>query len=300
MHGVYGTIPADLAQIPSDAVQFSPLMPGAANLELQAPASLDSMTMLAPRGNIEREYTIALGLRALQPGATLIVVAPKDQGGTRLRKNLATLGCLSDQTHRRHHRICTCRRPDMLTGLNEAIAAGSPRLIATLGVWSQPGVFSWDRLDPGSALLLQYLPQLRGRGADFGCGTGVLTRSLLQTGNVQHITLIDIDRRAIDAARRNICDGRVAFLWADVRTADEVPKPLDFVAMNPPFHDQGGEDQDLGRAFICRAADVLRPGGVCLLTANRHLPYEAIMQSRYASVRLLVQTEGFKIYEAQK
>ena len=32
---------------------------------------------------------------------------------------------------------------------------------------------------------------------------------------------------------------------------------LDFVVMNPPFHDGGTEDRSLGEAFIRRAAAVL-------------------------------------------
>ncbi|HCJ19591.1 MAG TPA: methyltransferase, partial [Hyphomonas sp.] len=37
------------------------------------------------------------------------------------------------------------------------------------GVWSRPGLFSWNRIDAGSELLADSVPEnIRGRGADFG------------------------------------------------------------------------------------------------------------------------------------
>ncbi len=138
-----------------------------------------------------------------QPGGAFTALAPKDKGGTRLRKELQAFGCAVEETARRHHRIAVCARPAHLTGVDEALSDGGPRLVADLGLWSQPGVFSWDRVDPGTALLLEHLPALSGRGADFGCGIGILARAILASTKVEQITLIDIDRRAIAAAQRN-------------------------------------------------------------------------------------------------
>ena len=45
---------------------------------------------------------------------------------------------------------------------------------------------------------------------------------------------------------------------------------------------------------------MLRSGGVCLLTANRHLPYEAVMKPLFSQITLLAQERGYKIYAAVK
>jgi 16S rRNA (guanine1207-N2)-methyltransferase len=169
-----------------------------------------------------------------------------------------------------------------------------------MGLWSQPGLFSWDRIDPGSALLAHAMPPLAGRGADFGCGYGYLARAVLASPSVQHLSLIDLDRRAVSAARRNVADARVQFIWDDVRAARLDAGSLDFVVMNPPFHDAGAEDKALGHTFIKRAADVLRKGGSCWLTANRHLPYEAVLASHFASASLKADRGGYKVYEAKR
>ncbi len=166
-----------------------------------------------------------------------------------------------------------------------AIEAGGPQFVEALGLWSQPGVFSWNRIDPGSALLAEQLPPLAGRGADLGCGAGALSIVALASPEVSELSLIDIDRRAIEAARRNIKDARARFFWADARRGDADLKDLDFIVMNPPFHDGGAEDQSLGKAFIQSAAKMLRKGGALWFTANRHLPYEAVMKPLFRAHR---------------
>lgn len=298
--GVYGTIPPAVMAPPGRAVQFSPLVPDAAALEQCGEATLAGMTMAAPPGTVERRYAIALALRALAPGASLTVMAPRDKGGTRIARELTAFGCRVADTARRHYRICTTARPVTLSGIEEAIAAGAPRLVPEIGLWSQPGVFSWDRIDPGSALLLQHLPALAGSGADFGCGIGVLSRAALASPAIRRLTLIDNDRRAIEAARRNIDDPRAEYHWADVRDIGGTLSDLDFVIMNPPFHDGGAEDKALGQDFIRRAAAALRPGGICWLTANRHLPYEGVMKPLFEQMTLKAEAGGYKVYEAAK
>jgi 16S rRNA (guanine1207-N2)-methyltransferase len=298
--GIYGAPPAEVFEAPAKATQFSPLMPGASALESQGESTLASMTMLAPPGTLERRYAIALALRALAPGGALTALAPKDQGGTRLRKELQAFGCSVEETARRHHRIVTCARPADVTGIDQALLNGGPQLVPDLALWSQPGVFSWDRIDPGTALLIEHLPALSGRGADFGSGIGILARAVLQSAKVVHMSLVDNDRRAIEAAKRNIDDPRIRLLWADLRDPAPELAELDFVVMNAPFHDAGTEDKALALGFVKRAAEVLRKDGVCWLTANRHLPYEAVMQAHFKRADLKIETGGYKIYETRR
>jgi 16S rRNA (guanine1207-N2)-methyltransferase len=299
LDGIYGAPPAELAAPPAVAIQFSPLIPGSQKLEHQGAGSLGAMVMLAPPGTVERRHETALALRALAPGGALTILAPKDKGGSRLAKELKGFGCTVTETSRRHHRICACERPAAPVGIDQALSEGMPRLDETLGLWTQPGVFSWNRVDPGSALLQQNLPPLSGRGADLGCGIGFLSRGVLASAKVQHLVMIDIDRRALEMAVRNVADPRAEVRWADVRGRLSLGG-LDFVVMNPPFHDGGAEDQSLGQGFIRRAAEALRPGGVCWLVANRHLPYEAVLKPLFRRVTSRVEAAGYKVYEAQK
>jgi 16S rRNA (guanine1207-N2)-methyltransferase len=296
---VYGSPPLALADVPTGAAQVSPLIPGSTALEALADASLDEAIALAPPGTVERRGVIAQLLRAIKPDGRLIVMAPKDKGGSRLAGDLEGLCATFAESAKRHHRICQVRRPADLAAVSEAIAAAAPREVEGLG-WTQPGVFSWDRVDAGTALLMNTLPTLSGRGADLGAGTGVLANKVLENAGVTALALVELDRRAIDSARRNVTDPRATLHWADLRGTEPALADLDFVVMNPPFHDAGAEDRALGQVFIRRAAGALRKGGTCWLVANRHLPYEAVLGEHFARVTPHGEAGGYKVFEGRK
>ncbi|RZJ97110.1 MAG: class I SAM-dependent methyltransferase [Brevundimonas sp.] len=284
---------------PGVAIQTSPLIPGSTALETVPEGSVGEIMVYAPPGVLERRYTLALALKALKAGGRLDVMAPKDKGGSRLKKELEAFGAEVGESAKAHHRRCVVIKGDSLTGLDAAIEAGAPRLVAGLEAWSQPGVFAWDRIDPGSALLAQTLPPLKGVGADLGCGYGALATVALRSPAVTALRLYDLDRRAVEVARRNVEDPRVTVEQADVRTLP-VNGDLDFIVTNPPFHDGGAEDKRLGQTFIRQASGMLKKGGALWLVANRHLPYEAELNEAFKRVRMVADTGGYKVFEAVK
>jgi 16S rRNA (guanine1207-N2)-methyltransferase len=300
LSGLYGAPPRHLAHTPPDARQLSPLHPGAADLGAASPGSYAHIAMLAPPGTLDRRYALAQALTALALDGELIALAPKDKGGMRIAKELKAFGCAVLESSKNHFRFCAVKRPKALLATQEALIAGGPQSVEAIGLWSQPGVFSWDRMDPGSTLLAARLPPLHGHGADLGCGIGALSLVALQSPDVMQLDLIDIDRRAIHAAQRNVTDPRAHFHWRDLTSGDARSNLLDFVVMNPPFHSGAQEDKSLGQAFIRRAARMLRPGGVCWLVANRHLPYETALAETFTSVRLDHEADGYKVLEARK
>ena len=295
---LYGSPPLELHQRSASETQTSPLSLGSQALEALAPDSLEEAVVLAPPGVVERRYALALALRALKPGAALVAMAPKERGGSRLKKELEAFGCAVEESAKRHHRICHVERPAALTGVDQAIAEGAPRLVPSLGLWSQPGVFSWDRIDPGTASLIAALPPLSGAGADLGCGVGALGRAVLASAAVTRLHLVDIDRRAIDCARRNLDDPRVDLVWGDASAG--TLEGLDFVVMNPPFHDAGWETKALGQRFIQAAASALRKGGTLWMVANLHLPYEAVLEPLFTRVERRGSSGPYKVFEARK
>lgn len=296
--GCYGFPPHTLYDASHAVQQCSPLAVGATILEQQPKQHFDAITMLAPTGTIERRYAIALGLRALKSGGLMRVMGHKKKGGTRIKKELEMMGCSVQEDSQQHYRICDVTAPETITDYEAIIAAGAQQYIDAISLWSQPGVFSWDRLDAGSLTLLDILPALTGHGADLGCGIGVLSQHILRSEAVSGLELIDTDWRAIEAAKRNIDDPRARFHWEDARATQM--SGLDFMVTNPPFHDAGMEDKTLGQTFLSIAADMLKPKGICWIVANRHLPYENLLSAVFSQVYIRNETNAYKIIEAIK
>ncbi len=162
------------------------------------------------------------------------------------------------------------------------------------------GVFSADGPDPGSMLLKDVLPQdLGARVADLGAGWGYLARAVLDRSTVASCTLVEADKRALDAARMNVTDPRAVFEWADVRTYSAA-EPFDTVVTNPPFHTDRAATPDLGQDFIATSARILKRRGQLFLVANRHLPYEGHLAASFGEVAEIGGDRSYKVLRAAR
>ncbi len=169
-------------------------------------------------------------------------------------------------------------------------------------IHSLPGVFSYEELDEGTALLLKNLRVLAGsRVLDFGCGYGILGLAATSLGAGQ-VDMVDVDLLGVASARENIRinskEGISAFpedglAWAQGNT-------YDLLVSNPPFHSGKEVDFDVTEAFIEQAPRVLKPGGKLVLVANRFLRYNLQLQSSFGNVEILAQTNRFHVLTANR
>ena len=274
--------------------------------------------VLPPRQREEARALLAQAVRACAPGGIVIAAQANDEGAKSGQADLAALAGLDGQLSKYHCRVFWTRiDPARVDAdlLQTWAALDAPRRIEDArfpggGFVSRPGVFAWDRVDAASALLAAQLPAtLSGRVADLGAGVGFLSAALLQRcAGLQALDLYEAEARALDLARTNlaglaphaasVAPPAVAFHWHDV--AAGLPRSdYDAVVMNPPFHALGrGDRPDIGLAFIAAAADALRRGGQLWLVANRHLPYEDLLRTRFRDVRAVAQADGFKVVSA--
>lgn len=259
----------------------------------------------------QRDETRALLVRAVErtaPGGRVLACMPNSEGAKSGEADLARLAGPLQTLSRHHCRVFwTARLQGAIDpALADAwLAADAPRPILDGRFISRPGVFAWDRVDAASALLAEHLPDdLAGRGADLGCGYGYLGAEVLaRYRGVTAFDLYEAEARTLALAQTNLQSfaSRVelGFHWHDV--ASGLPQRYDFIVSNPPFHAQGRADRpDIGRRFIAAAADALDPGGQLWLVANRHLPYEAVLDAAFGTVRTIAQRDGFKVIVAVK
>jgi 16S rRNA (guanine1207-N2)-methyltransferase len=261
---------------------------------------------LPPRQRDEARALLARAVAQCAPGGTVVACMANDEGAKSGEADLKALCGLSGNLSKQHCRVFWST-PDPANVdvdlLARWTALDAPRPILGGRFVSRPGVFAWDRIDVASALLAAHLPaDLAGRAADLGAGWGYLSHEVLaRCPGIASLDLYEAEARALDLARSNLAEARVptAFHWHDVTSG--LPQRYDVIVSNPPFHAQGRADRpDIGRAFIAAAADALNPRGRLWLVANRHLPYEQVLDARFASVRTVAQADGFKIIEAIK
>lgn len=250
----------------------------------------------------EAQYCMARAWAMLRPGGLFMAAAANDAGGKRLEDDLGEV--LHDVQASAKHK---CRIAWVIKGDDDLPArwadAGAMRIHDKTGMWTQPGLFSWDRNDAATSLLLSCLPDdFRGRVADPGCGTGVIADHVLQhCSGIDRMLCYDADARAVEACRRNLAarhPGRAAdCAWVDLSVSQSLAI-VDAVVMNPPFHAEKAQNVGLGQSFIGNASAMLRPGGALWMVANAHLPYEELLARQFKTVEKITQAQGFKVIRA--
>jgi 16S rRNA (guanine1207-N2)-methyltransferase len=266
------------------------------------PRPFPLVLVLAPRQRDERRALLARALSQRAPGGIVVACAANDEGGRSLAADLAQLAGPVQGLSKHHCRVSwSATEASVDAGrMREWLALDAPRPILDGRYQSRPGLFAWDRIDAGSALLVQCLPgDLAGRGADLGAGYGYLSRELIERcPGVTALDLYEAESRALEQARVNLAQARLVpgLHWHDVTAG--LPHTYDFIVSNPPFHQGRADEPALGQAFLRAAAAALVPGGRLLVVANRHLPYEATLAEGFAEVRVLREADGFKVIHA--
>ncbi|MEV0273240.1 methyltransferase [Hamadaea sp. NPDC050747] len=141
------------------------------------------------------------------------------------------------------------------------------------------GVFSSDRLDPGTAVLLRKAdlpgPGTTGTLLDLGCGYGPITAVLATVAPLARVVAVDVNERARELARRN---AETLGLAQRVRVAapDEVGDEVSFdqIWSNPPIHVGKSELHALLRRWLPRLA----PDGVAWLVVGKNLGGDSLQQ----------------------
>jgi len=278
------------------------------NVVTDPDAPCDLCIVFATKHKEETLYHMARAASLLEEGGSLVVSAANDLGAPSLEKRCAELlgGVQSFSKHK-----CRVFRGRKASGrLNEELMAswlraGQLQPISGTDLVSRPGVFSWNRIDPGSRLLAEYLPEdLGGHGADLGAGYGYLSHTLLSRSHaVTELHLFEAEQKALEAARRNLAafasGVRLHFHWHDVTAGLPIDR-LDFVIMNPPFHTGRDAEPGLGQAFIRVALASLKSGGRLYFVANRHLPYEKVIRTFAGREKTLAERDGYKVMEVRK
>lgn len=182
--------------------------------------------------------------------------------------------------------------------------------IQTIGTWedqpiySKPGVYGWDKIDAGSALLIEQLKkeesiwQHSDSMLDLGCGYGFLT---LASGWLPCTRRVATDNNAGALA----CMSKNARAWnlpVEIVAADkgdQVSGKFDLVLCNPPFHRGFDVDRDLTREFLLAAKNKLNANGTAVFVVNSFITLEKKLSGLFSRTKLLADNRQFKVLALQ-
>jgi 16S rRNA (guanine1207-N2)-methyltransferase len=168
-------------------------------------------------------------------------------------------------------------------------AASRPRTVRldlpdrSLTLTTDRGVFSGDRVDPGTKYLLLDGPPLPATGTfvDLGCGYGPIACTLAARKPAATVWAVDVNQRALELCRANAA----ALGLTNVRAgrAEEVSPDLvvDRLWSNPPIRIGKPALHDLLLAWLRRLA----PDGRGVLVVQKHLGADSLQR--------WLETEGF-------
>jgi 16S rRNA (guanine1207-N2)-methyltransferase len=273
--------------------------------------AFDRVVILAPQSRALARRWLAEGHALLRPGGTLNL-AGANKGGiqpligdaTALFGNGKTLGygggCRVGEALRTAQAPPPppwATQPGIAPGTWHTLQASLAH--APVDLVSLPGVFSYDRLDQGTALLLQQLTTCAGlRVLDIGCGYGPLGLAAALRGARQS-DMLDVSLPAIAAARENIARLNLSQASAEVSDALEAAagRSYDLIISNPPFHAGKSVDTTMATAFIAQARALLARGGRLLLVANQFLPYERQIATHFDKITRVATDGSYKVLE---
>ncbi|MEV4218427.1 methyltransferase [Nonomuraea sp. NPDC049725] len=138
------------------------------------------------------------------------------------------------------------------------------------------GVFSPERVDAGTRILLETVPPPPQEGdlLDLGCGYGPIALTMASRAPGATVWAVDVNRRSLELTERNAQAARL-YKVRPVH-ADEMPEDVTFQAIwsNPAIR--------IGKAalheMLTRWLSRLAPGGAAYLVVQKHLGSDSLQR----------------------
>ena len=162
------------------------------------------------------------------------------------------------------------------------------------------GVFSKKRVDFGSNLLINSVPQTSGKILDLGCGYGVIGISLSLLNPSSEVTMVDINERAVELANRNIELNNIKNAQAIQSDGfEKVSGNFDVIVSNPPIR----AGKKVIYPLFGQSIDYLNANGSIYLVIQKKQGAKSALEkleSIYGNCEVIIKDAGYWILKSTK
>lgn len=164
------------------------------------------------------------------------------------------------------------------------------------------GVFSKNHVDIATSFLMKTIyKELQGDVLDVGCGYGVIGIIAAKNQNVKTVTMLDVNHRALELAKRNSVrnkvDKKIKIVESD--GFENINEKYDVIITNPPIR--------AGKSVIYKmyedAKEHLKDAGVLYLVINKkHGAPSTItfLNTLFEKCEVMDRKTGFNVIKCQK
>lgn len=170
-------------------------------------------------------------------------------------------------------------------------------------VFSLPNVFSHNKIDRGTRLLLKNIPSSEEniRIADLGCGNGIVGLTAKKKNERAEIVCVDSSIQAIESAKKTFAMNKIeAEFKLNDGLANFDAESIDLVLSNPPFHADNSVDKNESIRLFDSVKNSLMKDGKFLLVCNKSINYSFHLRKLFQKVRIIDDDGKFYIIETVK
>lgn len=163
-----------------------------------------------------------------------------------------------------------------------------------------PGVFSQAKIDTGTNVLLDHMPEkLSGKFLDFGCGAGVIACYAGLTNPALDLHVADVSALALTSTLKTLSLNSLNGTAIATNSVSHIKQKYHHIVSNPPFHQGIKTHYAATENFLKSIRSFLLEQGTLTIVANSFLKYQPIITQAIGKPKTLCNKQGFSIYHVQ-
>ena len=268
--------------------------------------SFDGVLFRVSKERASSHHIINQSLKLLKPNGKLVLSGEKNDGVKSYVKQAGKLfgNPVNSEKHGRAYIASIELHSNEAAPLNDKnyAALREFKLADNLSLISKPGIFGWDKIDRGSAFLMDHLPAFLKdyksapqKLLDLGCGYGYIALSASEFG-FNRIMATDNNAAALLAAKENLKPlSHIEWDVLATDSGDDITENFDTILCNPPFHSGFAVDDQLAIKFLSQTKRLLNRSGRSLFVVNTFIPLEHKAKPYFSQIEVMANNGSFKL-----